>query len=581
MRISTVLSLFIAVFLFQYQTSTAEETDIKTVAVLPFEMHAPDSLAYLQDGLRDMLASRLAANGNVTIVDRSRIDGLLQEPGKAIQQKEAVELARQLDADYVVTGSLTSLGGSMSIDAKVFSPDTEQPATFYASAPQEKEVISAINSLSWDISEKQFGVMRPAHTKKITATQPVTTPEDDAMAAFKTEHPEKALRSQGFSRTSSPGSPFITNQGITGARGFTKTQSFDFALRAMDVGDIDSDGEDDLVLAAADGVHIILFKNNQPKEIEVLPLLKIQKVHGISIADLNRNGQTEIYVSAEHEGTPVSFGVEWQKGTFTYLFNKAPWYVRVVDLPGDGPALIGQKGWSRNEPVKPGIFRLLLNGETLESEQKLTLPAKINLFDFAMADLDNDGSHEIIALNKKDKLQVFDSGGRSLWQSSEYYGGTSRYIGELDSFSGKSRYISEEDPSNENVSVDFDKLGGNRIYIPGRIIITDLNNDNLPEVIVNRNISTASRVFTYFKDYTGSEIHALAWNGIALGEIWRTRKIDGYVVDYQLQEKKTAEQEKVSLYVGVVLQGGVLDIMSSRESTVLMYDLSQASAAKE
>jgi len=590
MKISTVLFLFTAVFLLPYQTNAAEKEMAKTVAavpatqtvaVLPFEMHAPDSLAYLQDGLRDMLASRLAANGGVTIVDRSRIDGLLQEPGKAMQPEEAVELARQLEADYVITGSLTSLGGSMSIDARVFSPDNDKPATFYASAPQENEVISAINSLSWDIAEKQFGATRPAHTREIKAAQPAAAPEDDAMAAFKTEHPEKALRSQGFSRTSSLGSPFIANQGITGARGFTKTQNFDFALRAMDVGDIDSDGQDDLVMAASDGVHIIFFKNNRPQEIEVLPLSSMQKVHGISIADLDSNGQTEIYVSAEHEGTPLSFAVEWQNGTFAYLFNKAAWYVRVLELPGEGPTLIGQKGWSRNEPIRPGIFRLLLNGETLESEQKLTLPAQINLFDFAMADLDNDGSHEIIALTRKDKLQVFDSGGRRLWQSSEYYGGTSRYIGELDSFSGSSRYINNEDPSRKEVSVDADELGGDRIYIPGRIIIKDLNHDNLPEVIVSRNISTASRVFTYFKNYTGSEIHALAWNGIALGEIWRTRKIDGYVLDYQLRQEGTAQEKTATLYVGVVLQGSVLDIMSSRESTVLMYNLSQASAAKE
>ena len=223
----------------------------------------------------------------------------------------------------------------------------------------------------------------------------------------------------------------------------------------------------------------------------------------------------------------------------------------------------------------------MLDGETVVSEQKLSLPAEVNLFDFAMADLDNDGSYEIIALSQKDKLQVFDAGGRRLWQSSEYYGGTSRYIGELDTFSSTARYISEEDPSKADVSEDSDKVGGARIYIPGRIIITDLNHDNLPEVIVNRNISTASRVFTYFKDYSGSEVHALAWNGIALGEIWRTRKIDGYVVDYQLRKHESEQGEKTALYVGVVLQGSVLDILSSRESTVLMYDLSQARAAKE
>jgi hypothetical protein len=66
-KFSTLLTLFIAVFLFLYQTdAAAEEKDAKTVAalpaaksvaVLPFEMHAPSSLDYLQDGLRRPLNS--------------------------------------------------------------------------------------------------------------------------------------------------------------------------------------------------------------------------------------------------------------------------------------------------------------------------------------------------------------------------------------------------------------------------------------------------------------------------------------------------------------------------------------------
>ena len=106
----SLLTIFIAFLVLMHGPVAAEEgKEAQTVAVLPFEMHAPDSLAYLQDGLRDMLASRLAANGGAKILERAKIDALLKEPGKVLQQKEAVELARELGVDYVVTGSLTSL----------------------------------------------------------------------------------------------------------------------------------------------------------------------------------------------------------------------------------------------------------------------------------------------------------------------------------------------------------------------------------------------------------------------------------------------------------------------------------------
>ena len=73
------------------------------------------------------------------------------------------------------------------------------------------------------------------------------------------------------------------------------------------------------------------------------------------------------------------------------------------------------------------------------------------------------------------------------------------------------------------------------------------------------------------KSYPSGEIHVLTWNGIALTELWRTRKIDGYISDYQLipnPEKTGAE-----LVVGIVLRRGALNLLSAKTSTILMYQL--------
>ena len=95
MKISSILIIFMALLLFMQVTNArAEEKAAQTVAVLPFEMHAPGSLAYLQEGLRDMLASRLAANGGAKIMEHGKIDAVLQEPGKTLQQEECDALAQ-------------------------------------------------------------------------------------------------------------------------------------------------------------------------------------------------------------------------------------------------------------------------------------------------------------------------------------------------------------------------------------------------------------------------------------------------------------------------------------------------------
>ena len=94
---------------FTAPAKAAESMAPPAVAVLPFAMHAPESMAYLQAGLRDMLATRLAANSGVSIIENSMVDAELGEPGRALQQEEAASLAEKLGADYLISGSITSL----------------------------------------------------------------------------------------------------------------------------------------------------------------------------------------------------------------------------------------------------------------------------------------------------------------------------------------------------------------------------------------------------------------------------------------------------------------------------------------
>jgi TolB-like protein len=253
-KIFSIFLLFFSFFVTIHPSrAIAEDGQAKSVAVLPFEMHAPSSMAYMQDGLRDMLASRLAANGGAIIVEHAKVDSLLQEPGKPLRQQEAVALARQLGVDYIVTGSLTSLGGSMSLDAKVVSSDASfEPQSFYASAAQENEVIGAINQLSWVIAAGVLGATPPtAAAVPAQVTQPAPAAEDDAMAAFRTEHPEKIYKARNGQITGM-GSPIITPQSVASMQGFTKTQNLDFLLTGMDVGDVDGDGQLDVVMADTD-----------------------------------------------------------------------------------------------------------------------------------------------------------------------------------------------------------------------------------------------------------------------------------------------------------------------------------------
>jgi hypothetical protein len=98
-----------------------------------------------------------------------------------------------------------------------------------------------------------------------------------------------------------------------------------------------------------------------------------------------------------------------------------------------------------------------------------------------------------------------------------------------------------------------------------------VNGDGLQDIIINKNLSSASRVLKNLKSYPSGEIHALSWNGLALTELWRTKKIDGYIVDYLL--RPNPDQKGAELLVGIRLNTGALGMFSEQTSTMLIYQL--------
>ncbi|MEW6594498.1 MAG: FG-GAP-like repeat-containing protein [Thermodesulfobacteriota bacterium] len=525
----------------------------KKVAFLPFEAHAAKDLSYLTSGIRDMLASRLAAGAKIRVIDRTAVDKALGG-AKLSQPEQFRSLGKNVGADYVVAGSLTAIGAGMSLDARVFSVASDEPAqAFFATAASENEIITAIDQLTWEIGAKVFSAQRPGAAAAPAATQP-------SQPQYLSAHPERAFMGEGGRGAS----PFIRPLGSTGPFGFSKSQNFNMYLQAMDVGDVDGDGQDEVILADRGEVGIYKRDGKKLQKVGQIATLARYRIHYVSVADLDHNGKAEIYVSAADEKEPNSFAFEWQgKNKAEYLFKDARWYLRAMELPGEGMTLLGQRP-AVSSPIMPGVFRLdLLKGKLVKGAQ-VQLPEWVNVFDFSMADLDNDGSKEIVAIDQYDRLVVAKQSGTILWKSDDFFGGTNRFIG--------GRKPLEEQRADE--TGDYE----GRIYIPSRLVIADLNKDGIVDVLANKNLSSSSRLFKNMKNYPSGELHALTWNGIALTEIWRTRKIDGYIADYLLRPDK--KEPTAELLVGLVLRQGDLDFFSSKNSTVLMYNLDFSEAEK-
>lgn len=119
-----ILLIFLLFFLSfpclgQAQTSNA-------VAVLPFTINAPQPLDHLKEGVQAMLSNRLSDLGLSTVPPAT----VNQNPlsfAPALGTAEVSRLGHELKAEFLVKGSLTQIGRTISLDVKALDVKGEQP----------------------------------------------------------------------------------------------------------------------------------------------------------------------------------------------------------------------------------------------------------------------------------------------------------------------------------------------------------------------------------------------------------------------------------------------------------------------
>jgi len=100
-----------------------------TVAVLYFDYNGKnEELAQLKKGLANMVITDLSANTAFQIVERSRLQEILDElklnESNKIDPKTANQIGKLLGARFMVMGSYTDVLGTMRIDATVVEVET-------------------------------------------------------------------------------------------------------------------------------------------------------------------------------------------------------------------------------------------------------------------------------------------------------------------------------------------------------------------------------------------------------------------------------------------------------------------------
>ena len=290
----------------------------KTLVILPFVIYADQPGAYLRQGIESMFHSRLSGGG-LAVIGQERYVSLLSEKERQgiASEKRAEDLARGLEADYAVFGSITAIGSGYSLDVSLLElKKGESKLTRVSEAVNEEEFIPRLADVAYQIRAIIEGVDIP--TRRMARPRDVLPEEETAKGLFH-RPASQAVR-------------------------FDPTGRLNFNMDAMslDVGDLDGDGEPELIVLARE--KLLLHKRDGDSFV-----LKdtLKRSHGedffkVSVGDMDKNGRDEIYLVSNYGLRARSTVLEWSGGGLKRIYRKIG-HIRVLrDADGDQPMLLFQ-----------------------------------------------------------------------------------------------------------------------------------------------------------------------------------------------------------------------------------------------
>ena len=149
-------SLASAILLVSVSSPALMAAEVQTVAVLPFDINADKDISYVKRGISRMFYSRLSWPDRVLVIPPSKLDNQINtlKGSKGDQLVQAI--AKKTDSQYVVSGTITQLAGSFSVDAKVYDIQNKRYMAFFEQSKKSDELILKVDRIAAAINQKVF-----------------------------------------------------------------------------------------------------------------------------------------------------------------------------------------------------------------------------------------------------------------------------------------------------------------------------------------------------------------------------------------------------------------------------------------
>ncbi len=160
------------------------------IVVLPFTVRGSGEHDYLGEGMVDVLSRKLDVAGELRSVDPRAVLALVsREGGDAPGPERGRAIARRLEADYFVLGSVVEASGQLQLDASLYNTEGGVEVVEATAAGGAEDVFGLVDEVATQLLLRA-GAGRGGPVARIAA---VTT---DSLSALKDYlHGERALRS--------------------------------------------------------------------------------------------------------------------------------------------------------------------------------------------------------------------------------------------------------------------------------------------------------------------------------------------------------------------------------------------------
>ncbi len=498
--------------------ATAREVNL---ALFDFDLNSNEDLTYLKSGISALLPSRISVPKKINIIESYLIKKELTKTAeKSLPAKASI--AKKLNADFLLTGSITKIGSNISIDARLVDILNQEKSTpVFIQSIGVDNMIPEINNFAKKIRglilddqatsvhktfEKPDREAVWSKTRDLSAEKIEKEPLINEEPVY--EYSKK--RSARIKRPEPPKPVFKKTPPLLKDAPFMSHEIKHTPLHYLASGDINGDGRQELLVAGITEILVYRINENTFTQTGTIKTKVATNIIRIDTADINGNGTDEIYVSSYEGHFPNSLVIEHKNGKYETILESKEWFFRIMR----DDILLGQRADTAKLFLGP-IHMLEWKEGTIISREEVLLPSGISLYGYTENDIDEDINDEYIAFHRgmfsaKAQLVILSYTGRIEWQDTEQMGGSPNTLTE---------YPFGDDTEKE-------------IPIPLRILCEDYNNDDRLELITARNSNSKKGLFKGMVEYNQGEIMCLQWNGTDLETNWTTGIIKDYVTDF-------------------------------------------------